>query len=85
MVASEPFISDEQVRQQKALRAMLLQRYPSTLVSYVDLGNLLNLRDPQIAFDGMHLTALGGSKVAEALETSVLQSLSLPGLAVSSR
>jgi len=34
---------------------------------HVDVGRAVDLHDPAIAFDGMHLTAAGNAKVAEQL------------------
>jgi hypothetical protein len=42
-------------------------------VKYVDLGPRVDLRDPALSFDHMHLTAVGNERVAEGLVEPVLE------------
>ena len=42
---------------------------------HVDVGRAVDLHDPAIAFDGMHLTAAGNAKVAEQLVDPMLSVL----------
>jgi hypothetical protein len=41
----------------------------------VNLGRLLDLRDPKIAYDGLHLVPFGNMRVADALLSTVLEML----------
>ncbi|HYE93790.1 MAG TPA: GDSL-type esterase/lipase family protein [Terriglobales bacterium] len=72
LVASQPYIADLHVAQQRQLAAMLAAQYGAEArVRYVDLGRALDLRDPALAFDGMHLTPEGNRRIAEALAPAV--------------
>lgn len=54
--------------QQQALKDMLRRRFGDDRgVLYYDAGPVVDLADPVISFDRMHLTALGNDKVAAAL------------------
>jgi hypothetical protein len=60
-------------RQQKMLGTMMRREFESEpRIAYLDLGNLIDLRDPTFTFDGMHLNGDGNHKVAEALAPHVL-------------
>jgi lysophospholipase L1-like esterase len=73
LVISEPHLHDAQitegqVAQQEALRAMLRAHFGGDpRVHYLDFGRVVDLGDPAMAFDGLHLTAAGNQRVAEAL------------------
>jgi lysophospholipase L1-like esterase len=41
----------------------------------VNLGRLLDLTDPTIAYDGLHLVPVGNMRVADALLPAVLEML----------
>jgi lysophospholipase L1-like esterase len=74
IVITQPYFSDLHVEQQSALAAMLAARFAGDeRVEYVNLGRLLDLRDPAIAYDGVHLVAAANARVAEALVPAVLQ------------
>jgi len=45
-------------------------------LSHVDVGRAVDLRDPAMAFDGMHLTSAGNEKIAEQLIDPLLAVLS---------
>jgi lysophospholipase L1-like esterase len=50
----------------------LQRRYlPRPGVRYVDLGSAVDLSDPGLAFDGMHLTPAGNRIIAQHLIDSV--------------
>jgi lysophospholipase L1-like esterase len=40
-------------------------------VHYVDLGLAVDLDDPALSFDGLHLTAAGNARVADQLAPAV--------------
>jgi lysophospholipase L1-like esterase len=76
LVVTEPYISDKHVAQQRALAAMLAQRFAGQArLRYVNLGRTIDLRDKSLCWDGMHLTEEGNRRIAEALVRPVIQSL----------
>jgi lysophospholipase L1-like esterase len=76
LVVTEPYISDQHVMQQRALAAMLAQRFAGqTQFRYLDLGRTVDLRDRALCWDGMHLTEEGNRRIAEALIQPVLETL----------
>lgn len=81
LVVSEPFVADPlvaqgQTEQQHAMRQMLQQRFGSSAnVRYVNAGRAVDLGDPALCYDGVHLTAEGNARVAEFLLEPVLESL----------
>jgi hypothetical protein len=61
-------IRDRHIAQQTELMGMLRRRFPGDpRVEYVDLGDTVDLGDPERSFDRMHLTAPGNAVVAAAL------------------
>lgn len=76
LVVTEPYISDKHVDQQRALEAMLKQRFEGQAhLRYLNLGRTVDLRDPSLCWDGMHLTEEGNRRIAEALIQPVLEVL----------
>ncbi len=76
VVVTQPYISDRHVTQQRALLGMLRRELGADpRVRHVNLGPLVDLHDPALAYDGMHLTARGNARVAEALVPALLDSL----------
>jgi hypothetical protein len=68
VVVTQPYGSGTHVAQQRAMASALADRFGSDPgVKYVNLGTLLNLRDPSIAYDGLHLAAPANRRLAEAL------------------
>jgi hypothetical protein len=64
--------------QQSELAAMLGRRYgDDSRVRYVNLGDSLDVRDPALSFDGMHLTAAGNARVAAGLVRPVVEMAAL--------
>lgn len=77
LVVTEPYISDKHVAQQQALRTMLAARFSHRpKFGYLNLGRTIDLRDPALCWDGMHLTEEGNRRIAEALVRPVLELLS---------
>ena len=76
LIVTQPYASDAHVAQQRTLAAVVSQSFhgdPS--VGYVNLGPILNIRNRQVAYDGLHLTARANAVVAEALTEPVLRML----------
>jgi hypothetical protein len=72
LVVSQPYISDKHVEQQLALMGMVQEHFgrdpgvATAAMAHVDL------KDSDIAFDGMHLSPAGNRLVGEALASHVL-------------
>ena len=79
-VVTQPYASDDHRYQQATMARMLAEQFPGhPLVSYVNLGEgVADLKDPTIAYDGMHLTPPGNERIAERLVDPVLQALQAP-------
>src|SRR6267143_531709 len=76
LVVTEPYISDKHVEQQRALEAMLKQRFEGQAhLRYLNLGRTVDLQDRSLCWDGMHLTEEGNRRIAEALIQPVLEIL----------
>ena len=64
--------------QQEALAGMIARDFAGDdRVRYVDMGQVVDLSDNSIAFDGMHLNARGNGMVAAALAEPVRQMVAL--------
>jgi lysophospholipase L1-like esterase len=73
IVVTQPYLSDLHVDQQRALAASLEREFGGdSRVRYVNLGRLVDLRDRQLAYDGLHLTPAGNQRLAAALVPAVL-------------
>ena len=73
LVVTQPYISDQHVDQQRALAGMLESQFGTDpLVARANLGPVVDLRNVQLAFDGMHLTPEGNRLVGDALVEPVL-------------
>jgi sulfatase modifying factor 1 len=76
LVVTQPYISERHREQQFLMTEYLRKRFAgSTRLGFFNLGTTLNLRDPAIAFDGMHLTVAGNRVIAQALVPGVRASL----------
>ena len=76
LVVNQPYRSDTQVLAQQAIQAMLRERHGNdALVRYLDLGWAIDLKDPQLCFDGDHMTVAGNLKLAEHLVDASLSLL----------
>ena len=74
LVVTQPYGSDTHIRQQQVLASALADRFGGDRsVRYVNLGPLLNLRDREIAFDGLHLVARANENIAAQLLQPVLE------------
>jgi hypothetical protein len=73
IVVTQPFVSDAHREQQANLSAMIAARFGGDpQVTYVNLGDLVDMRDRQMAYDGLHLIARGNDLVAAQLVAPVL-------------
>ncbi len=72
IVGTQPYISDSHKQQQAELQDMLGQFYggnPNVL--YLDLGNVISLKDQTVAFDGMHLNPKGADFVGSTMARDI--------------
>lgn len=78
IVATQPYGAGAYFRQrhsgqQAEMAAMLERKFPrNPRVRYVNFGDEVDLNDPNLSFDHMHLTALGSQRVAAAFVQPVL-------------
>ena len=76
IVVTQPYISDKHISQQQAMVSMLRQQFgDNKKLRCANLGLVVDLKDPTLAYDGMHLTALGNEQVADHLLDPVLEVL----------
>jgi hypothetical protein len=76
LIAGEPYITDGHVEQQAELQNMLASRFGAEpRVRYISLGRVVDLRDPSLCWDGMHLTEEGNRRIAAALRQPILEML----------
>jgi hypothetical protein len=76
VVVSQPFISDTHVEQQRVLHDFLARRFSANpRLQRVDLGAAVDVKDTDLAFDGMHLTARGNQLIADRLTDPVLRAM----------
>jgi hypothetical protein len=77
MVITQPYEAGTELRarhqsQQQDLASMLDRKFGADRrVEYVNLGNTVNLLDPRLSFDSMHLTPAGNRLIADALVAPV--------------
>lgn len=76
LIVSEPYLNDEHVDQQRTLEEMLTKRFANRDgLRSVSLGRAVDVRDHSPSWDGMHLTAEGNRRTAEALTQPLLEML----------
>jgi hypothetical protein len=80
MVVTQPYLRMEEslhalhMQQQSALRDFLARRFGSDRdVKYVNLGDAVDLENPHLSFDHMHLRAEGNTRLASQLVEPVLE------------
>jgi lysophospholipase L1-like esterase len=67
-VVTQPYYNDYQRAQQRLLHAFLAARLGrDSHLLLVNLGDAIDLKDPELCYDGLHLTPAGNHRVAEAL------------------
>jgi hypothetical protein len=63
-----PTLRARNMEQQSEMAKMVARRFSAdSRVAYISLGDYLDLSDPSLSFDRMHLTAEGNRRIAEAL------------------
>jgi lysophospholipase L1-like esterase len=68
VVVTPPYLSERHREQQRAMAAMLQREFAGdNRVLYLDEGSAVDLHDPAMSFDGVHLTARGNQRLAESL------------------
>jgi hypothetical protein len=78
LVATQPYEAGAGLRerhreQQSEMAAMLTRRFGGDQrVAYVNLGSVIEVSDPALSFDRMHLTAAGNATLASALVAPVM-------------
>ena len=78
LVATPPYLLGEalhaaHVGQQREMAEMIARNFGNDRdVLYVNLGERIDLSDPELSFDRMHLTAAGNARIAAALVQPVL-------------
>src|SRR4029453_636557 len=65
LVVTQPYISARHRQQQANLRAMLAAQFrDNTRVGYVNLGEAVDLNNPALSYDTMHLTPTRNTEIA---------------------
>jgi lysophospholipase L1-like esterase len=73
IVVTQPYASVAHRAQQRALATALLSAFGNDeRVRHVDLGTALNIRDREVAYDGLHLRAPANQVIANQLVEPVL-------------
>jgi hypothetical protein len=78
LVVTQPYEAGEYLRarhmaQQAEMAAMLARRFGGDpRVAYLNLGSVVEVSDPALSFDRMHLTAAGNATLAGALVAPVM-------------
>ena len=72
LVVTQPYLADKagvrQVEQQQAMASAVQRRFGADRrVAYFNAGTVVDLADPALSFDRMHLTAPGNDRLASAL------------------
>jgi lysophospholipase L1-like esterase len=68
LIVNQPYLTQRWVEEQRVLQEMLAERFASDrLVHYLDLGWSVDLHDPSMAYDGVHLTPRGNQHIADLL------------------
>ena len=76
IIAGEPYLTDDHVEQQSELETLIASRFAGdSHVRYVNLGRVVDLREPSLCWDGMHLTEEGNRRIATALRGPTLEML----------
>lgn len=80
LVVNQPYETEFQVLIQSALQTMLRDVHGSDAgVRYLDMGRGIDLKDPALAYDGVHLTPAGNAMMAGQLVSPALALLAQAG------
>jgi GDSL-like Lipase/Acylhydrolase family len=73
-LANDPSVRARHMDEQAQMRGMLARKFGADPdVRAVDLGNQVNLEDPTMAFDHVHLTPKGNAQLVDGLAGPVLE------------
>lgn len=77
VVVTQPYLNESYVNQQQAMGEMLHVRYGKTPgVHYINLGKgVIDLNDPALCYDSMHLTVAGNERIADHLVEPLWEAL----------
>jgi lysophospholipase L1-like esterase len=76
VVVTEPYVGEGHVEQQRVMAAALQARFSHhPKLRYLNLGTAVDLKDPSLCYDGLHLTVQGNERIAEALLSPMLDLL----------
>ena len=76
VVVTEPYVSDPHVEQQRAMVGMLKAKFGDhPRLRHLDLGRAVDLHDPRLCYDGLHLTAEGNEQIASLLVEPIMEIL----------
>ncbi|HUQ88803.1 MAG TPA: hypothetical protein VM096_14700 [Vicinamibacterales bacterium] len=71
---TQPYVSDEHKEQQANVASMLKTRFGADpRVTYLNLGDAIDMTNRDIAYDGLHLIASGNDTIASRLVAPVLE------------
>ncbi len=74
MVVSPPSVSAQHSRQQQSLGVALDREFGrSPAFAYLDLGSVMNLKDPELSPDGLHRTNTGNHVVGQRIANALLK------------
>lgn len=74
LVGTQPYVSDQHIDQQNALAGLLHDRFASDrAVRHVNLGRAVDLKNRELAFDGMHLLEPGNRIIAAGFVDPVIE------------
>ncbi len=80
IVVGQPYIAPLHREQQSELASMIQKKYAgSAIVRYVNLGDAVDLHNPALAYDGMHLLPAGNQIIANSLVGPVLSAFPQQG------
>lgn len=76
VVVTEPYVGEGHVEQQRVMAQRLQARFGAhPKLRYLNLGTAVDLKDPSLCYDGLHLTVQGNERIAEALVSPMLDLL----------
>ena len=81
LVVGQPYYGEGNARQQENLQRALADRFGQRpQVRYLDLSHAVDMHDPTLTFDRMHLTAAGNGRLAESLLRPTLDMVARSGV-----
>lgn len=68
LMVTQPWMNPRHREQQASLRAFLERRLGGPQLHFASMGDVIDLKDRRLAYDGMHLTLDGNRRIVAALE-----------------